>query len=124
MSNLATCQNEHNAAPTISYRAPEYRVSQGENGYALTVDLPGVAKDAVEISVEKRVLSVKATRADVAADLGKRIHGEFQAEGYELALRLGRDVDASNVQAKYTDGVLTLELSKAAEAQARKIAVN
>lgn len=124
MSNLATCQNETATASTLSYRTPEYRVINGDNGYVLSVDLPGVAKDAVDISVEKRVLTVKATRADTRADHGTVIHSEFQADAYKLALRLGRDVDTSNIGAHYKNGVLSLEISKSAEAQARKIAVN
>ena len=124
MSNLATCQNDPSAAESLNTRTPEYRVSNRENGYTLSVNLPGAEKDAIAIAVEKRVITVNATRADTTVGLGKRIHSESQADAYKLALRLGRDVDASNIEASYENGVLSLNISKSIEAQARKIAVN
>ncbi len=88
-----------------------------------TIDLPGVRREDLDVSVERNVLTVKAVRhPDVAEDderlVGERRHGEFARQ-----LLLGDTLDASRVEADLTDGVLTLRIPVAETAKPRSIDV-
>jgi HSP20 family protein len=85
-------------------------------------DLPGVRADSLQIDVERDVLTVRAERpeADSGRDVlvSERPHGVFSRQ-----LFLGDILDADNIHADYTDGVLRLTIPVAAHAKSRKIAV-
>lgn len=87
------------------------------------IDLPGVAADDVDITVERNVLSVSARRERALAEgdeliVGERRHGELRRQ-----LFLGDTLDAGAVDADVSDGVLTLRIPVADTAKPRKIAV-
>ena len=87
------------------------------------LDLPGVAADDVDITVERNVLTVRATRTHAGSDddepiVAERRHGEFQRQ-----LFLGDTLDPHQVEADVADGVLTLRIPVAETAQPRKINV-
>ena len=87
------------------------------------IDLPGVPAEAVDITVERNVLTVTASR-DLARSEGdeaivaERPHGEFRRQ-----LFLGETLDANRVEADVTDGVLTLRIPVAETAKPRRINV-
>jgi HSP20 family protein len=87
------------------------------------LDVPGVRAEDVDITVERNVLTVKATRhADVGENderiVGERRHGELVRQ-----LMLGDTLDPQRVEADVTDGVLTLRIPVAETATPRKIQV-
>lgn len=87
------------------------------------LDVPGVRLEDVDVTVERNVLTVKATRhLDVGEDderiVGERRHGELVRQ-----LLLGETLDAQRVEADVTDGVLTLRIPVAETATPRKIEV-
>ncbi|MGW5051581.1 Hsp20/alpha crystallin family protein [Actinokineospora sp. NPDC004072] len=97
---------------------------QGDE-FVVVFDLPGVAPDAVEIDVERDVLTVKAERrpaavdADAQTQIAERPHGVFSRQ-----LFLGDALDTDNIRADYDNGVLTLRIPVAERAKPRRIAVN
>src|SRR3954464_1448874 len=89
--------------------------------FVVHFDLPGVDADAIELTVEKNVLTVHAQRrrADVEGIellLGERPHGTFSRQ-----LFLGETLDTAHIQADYTNGVLTLRLPVAEAAKPRRV---
>jgi HSP20 family protein len=93
------------------------------NHVIVHLDVPGVRSDDVDVTVERNVLTVKATRRlDVGEDderiVGERRHGELVRQ-----LMLGDTLDAHRVEADVTDGVLTLRIPVAETATPRKVAV-
>ena len=87
------------------------------------IDLPGVRADAVDITVERNVLTVTAARHVDRTEgdeviVGERPHGEFQRQ-----LFLGDTLDANRVEADVADGVLTLRIPVAETAKPRRITV-
>ena len=87
------------------------------------LDVPGVRAEDVDVTVERNVLTVTATRrADVAEDdqrlVGERRHGELRRQ-----LFLGDTLDPNRVEADVHDGVLTLRIPIAETAKPRKVAV-
>jgi HSP20 family protein len=90
---------------------------RGDNVW-VHLDLPGVTADSVEISVERNVLTVSAERSYQRQE-GDRVYFDERPEG-----TFRRQVSlAEGIEADYTDGVLTLRIPVAPQAQPRKINV-
>ncbi|MEI5007407.1 Hsp20/alpha crystallin family protein [Streptomyces sp. NPDC087659] len=92
--------------------------------YVIALDLPGVTPDAIEIDVERNMLTVKAERRplvkadDVQMELSERPLGVFSRQ-----LVLADTLDTERISADYDAGVLTLRIPIAERAKPRKIAI-
>ncbi|NIH78941.1 HSP20 family protein [Amycolatopsis viridis] len=92
--------------------------------FVVVFDLPGVDPDAIELDIERNVLTVKAERRpaatgdDVEMQVAERPLGVFSRQ-----LFLGDTLDTENIKANYEAGVLTLRIPVAEAAKPRKIAV-
>ena len=101
---------------------PPVDIFEIEEGLAVIVDLPGVAKDAVDVHVENDVLTIKGTpRTDGA---GESTYREFDLVPYYRQFQLGEQVDQEKIRAEMKYGVLTIHLPKAEKAKPKKISVN
>ena len=113
-------------APTLTAWSPAVDVRESDNDFIVTAELPGLAKDTVDITIENGVLSLsgekKEEREEGVADSGRyvleRRYGRFQR-----SFSLPRGVDADNVSAKFSDGILTVTLPKSATAKPRQITI-
>ena len=105
------------------YRRPSYRISEQDKAYIVSIDIPGVEKSAINVSAENGTLSIRASRENLIPEGAKILRREYTNEGYQLDLKIGPQVDSQNISAYLENGVLTLRLEKAAEAQARRISV-
>lgn len=97
-------------------------VRRGDS-YIVTVDLPGVARDTIDVTVQDQVLTVTASRqvthqGDDEVLVAERASGQVQR-----TLRLGRDVDTEAITATYADGVLTVHLPIAESAKPKRIEI-
>lgn len=93
------------------------------DAFMVQFDLPGVRADSIDLTVEKNVLTVHATRTratdeEVEMLVGERPHGTFSRQ-----LFLGETLDTDHIEAEYTDGVLTLRLPVAESAKPRKVSI-
>jgi HSP20 family protein len=92
--------------------------------YVVAFDLPGVSPDAIDIDVERNMLTVKAERRPVAhgdgvqVDLSERPLGVFSRQ-----IVLADALDTEHISADYEAGVLTLRIPIAERAKPRKIAI-
>jgi HSP20 family protein len=92
--------------------------------YVVVFDLPGVTADAIDIDVERNMLTVRAERRplatadDVKVELSERPLGVFSRQ-----LVLADTLDIERIQADYDAGVLTLRIPIAERAKPRKIAI-
>lgn len=88
----------------------------------IELDVPGVPEDAIDLDVERNVLTVHAERVARDGDrevlASEREHGEFSRQ-----LVLGDNLDLEHVEASYEAGVLRLVVPIAAKAQPRRIPV-
>jgi HSP20 family protein len=102
---------------------PAVNVWESEDSLMVEVEIPGVRKDEVDISVVGDELSLKVQRPDVAQDEVIYHRRERPVGSFTRVLRLPVEVDAEHVEAELADGVLTISLPKAPSAKPRKINV-
>ncbi|MFJ8210307.1 Hsp20/alpha crystallin family protein [Streptomyces sp. NPDC096033] len=94
------------------------------DSYVIAFDVPGVAKDAIDIDVERNMLTVKAERRPTAKsdqaqmELSERPLGVFSRQ-----VMLADTLDTEHITADYEAGVLTLRIPIAERAKPRKIAI-
>ena len=101
-------------------------VTENEKAYTVKADIPGVKKEDIDVQVDGNFVCIRAeTRSEkeTRGDGDHVLRSERHYGKIERSFSLGQDVDAAGVQAKYADGVLTLELPKKAPANANRIAV-
>jgi HSP20 family protein len=104
------------AMPVDSYR-------NGDE-FVVAFDLPGVDKDAIDIDVERNVLTVRAERRPL--DLGEQAVAQLSERPlgvFSRQLFLGDALDTDHIDATYNNGVLVLRIPIAEKAKPRKIAV-
>lgn len=106
---------DNSSAPVVGEdRLPALDVQEKYNAYLLKMDLPGVKKDDIDINVANGTLTIKAKtqREEKEENEGKLIRQERYMGSYVRQLSIGSDIDASDINARYEDGVLTLQLPK------------
>ena len=108
-------------------RSPALDVAESEQAYTVTLDLPGIAKDDVKVSIEGRRVSIEAKSAKTATERkdGDRVLVRERAESsFARSFVLPVELDQERSNAKLEHGVLTLELAKRRDASVRQITVN
>ncbi len=118
MSQMQKRENEKQMLPAIP---PRVDVFENEAELLLVADLPGVAKDAVEVKFDDGELSIFARRSQV--DNGTLLRRETEARNYERLFALPDGIDVDKVVAELEAGVLKVHLPKAPQKRARKIEV-
>ncbi len=93
------------------------------NTFVVEFDLPGVAPEAIDLDVERNVVTVRAERParDNTEDMlaAERARGTFSRQ-----LVLGDNLDTEHIEASYDSGVLTLRIPVAEHAKPRKIEIS
>ncbi|MFS8095703.1 Hsp20/alpha crystallin family protein [Lentzea alba] len=92
--------------------------------FVVAFDLPGVSAEAIELDVERNVLTVKAERRPtLTGDNVEMQVAERQLGVFSRQLFLGDTLDTERIQASYDAGVLTLRIPVLEKAKPRKIAI-
>lgn len=104
---------------------PSTDIRETDAALTLEMELPGVAPEAVEVTTDKGVLTIKGRRESSQKTEEKsrwhvteRVHGAFQR-----SFQLPETVDGSAIDATYANGVLTVRLPKAPKAAPQKIQI-
>lgn len=92
-------------------------------GVTLMLEMPGVAADDVDITLEKRVLTIRGKVHPTAPEKLQLAYAEYGEGDYERAFTLSDDFDPDRIGAEVAHGVLTVTLPRVAEAKPRKITV-
>ncbi len=108
------------SAPTV---VPRHEITETPEAYGLAVELPGVAKEGLEIGVDHEQIRVLGRRAWRKPEAWHALHRESREAAFELVLAHGRAIDADKVHAELRDGVLRVSLPKAEALKPRKISV-
>lgn len=107
-------------------RSPAIDVHESEQGYAVKVDLPGVRKEDISVSLENGILSIQATtcQEDKQEKDGKLIRQERHVGHYTRRLSVGEDIDPAAIKARFEDGVLQLDLPKPQQKTAQAVNID
>jgi HSP20 family molecular chaperone IbpA len=103
---------------------PVFEIKENANAFDVTVYLPGVAKDGLEITAEDGQLQIVGRRAWKQPEGWTPIYRESNTAPFELVLTHDNTIDAEKVSAELRDGVLRVTLPKQEALKPRKIAVN
>jgi len=108
---------------TEQFVAPAASVIENGNGYTMQVEMPGVNKEGLEISMEDNELTIIGRRSLPTIE-GALVHHESPREDYRRVFELDSSIDMNQISAKMDQGVLTMTLPKAEHLKPRKIAVS
>jgi HSP20 family protein len=102
--------------------APAVDISEADDAYLLSMDVPGISREAIEVSVDGGVLTVKGERTIDYADTKLAVNERWQGE-FVRRFSLPDTVDQEKIAAKVENGVLALHIPKLAAAEPRRITV-
>jgi len=103
--------------PAQTY-VPAVDIAETDTGYTIYADVPGATKDSVDVTFENGVVALKAQAASASETReGHALYREFSRASYERSFRVGDDVDAENIGAEITQGVLKVTLPKKVSAK-------
>ncbi len=103
---------------------PVFEIKETADAFGVTVYLPGVAKDGLEITAEDSEIRVVGRRGWQRPESWTALYRESAQAPFALTLTHDHAVDADKIAAQLSDGVLRLALPKPEAAKPRKIAVN
>lgn len=103
---------------------PAVRLVEAPNAYVLTVQLPGVASEAVDVQVTREAVSITGERKQPEVAEGDRVLYEGIRYGtFRRVVNLPDAVQNDAVEATFTDGLLTLTLPKVVEVRNKVVKV-
>ncbi len=114
-------QTSTEQAPTVK---PRYEITETADAFGLTVHLPGVSKDGLEITAEDSQLRLVGRRAWKQPEGWTALHRETADAAFELVLTHDNAIDGDKIAAELRDGVLRVSLPKHEAIKPRKIAVS
>lgn len=124
MSNaVQTSSSTPGARPEQPHVVPPVDVFEDDASITLLADLPGVAREQLQVRVDGENLVLEATAATAGPADMQLVYGEAQIPTYRRQFTLSRELDASRIEAQLRDGVLRLTIPKAEEAKPRRIQV-
>ncbi len=103
---------------------PAVDIAEHENEYSVKLELPGVSKDDVKITMQKNILSVRGEKKKEKETKGSNFHRVERSYGaFQRNFTLPSTVKAERIDASYVDGILTIVLPKAEDAKPKQIDV-
>ena len=121
--NTLVCQNDSDSLQKEQFVAPSASVLEEGDGYVLQVEMPGVNKEGLEISIVNNELTIIGRRSLPTVE-GTLIHHESRRENYRRTFELDPSINSDKISAKVDHGVVTLTLPKAEHVRPRKISVS
>ncbi len=104
---------------------PSLEVKEDENQFLMHLDIPGMERKDLDISVSGNTLTVKGERKEEESKKGKGyFYSERRYGSFQRSVELPVEVDADKVVANYKDGVLELTLPKSEKAKPKQIKID
>lgn len=117
-------EKKQEATVPARFFVPTADIFEAEHALTVVLEMPGVDKSNVDISVEAGVLSIDG-RLDFSKYEGMQpVYTEYNVGHYRRSFSLSNKIDQSKIAAEMKDGVLTVTLPKLEEARPRRISVN
>jgi HSP20 family protein len=123
MNTLTRETRESDRGQAEQFITPPASLTEIGDGYRLEIEMPGVKKDGLEISVENNGLTIIGQRSLPAVE-GTLIHRESRPENFRRVFELDPSIDADKISATIDQGLVTLILPKAEHVKPRNITVS
>lgn len=104
--------------------APNIDMIEFEDHYVLTIEVPGVPKDKINIDLKESVLTIAGQKASEYEDnknllIGERGYGKFRRK-----FHIPSNIDEGKIEANFMNGLLNIKLPKREEAKPRSIQIS
>jgi len=103
--------------------SPAVDIFEDAGGITLLADMPGVAKDRLDVKLDGDNLSIEGSVEMNLPSEMRALWAEVNVPRFRRSFTLSRELDATRIEANLKDGVLTLRVPKQAHAQPRRIQV-
>jgi HSP20 family protein len=100
---------------------PNVDISENDDGYKLSFEIPGTMKDDVKIWVENDLLTVAGEKKSNFGKEDVKVHSERSYGKFERSFRLPKNADKEKVKAEFVDGILEVVIPKTEEAKPKEI---
>ena len=115
-------------ADRIFNRLPSVDVRETEKGYVIEAELPGHEEKDIEIRLDGNNLTIESKKVDVKEEektgAGNYLIRERRASSFSRSFKLPENASSEGISASFRNGILSLEIQKKAEAQARVIEIS
>jgi HSP20 family protein len=102
---------------------PRADIYETADHIVVAVDIPGCQEDQIDITLEKNVLTLRASVEANGLVGYSLILAEYEVGDYQRSFKLSNEVNQEKIEATYKEGVLRLFLAKAEAAKAKKIMI-
>ena len=130
MAQELTSRDERNVARPNGERGqtaltftPAVDIFEKGETTVILADMPGVASDGVDVTLERQVLTLRGTVSPHTPEGYRRLSSEYREGDYLRVFTLSDEIDQAKINAEFKNGVLRLELPRAANAKPKKISV-
>jgi HSP20 family protein len=118
---VATEQRRANGSEAVL--RPPVDIYETGQGITLRADMPGVAKDRLNVRVEGNNLLVEGSIGVAPQDQMTALYADVRSTVYRRRFALSNELEADHIDAHLKDGVLTVHIPKRAELRARRIEI-
>lgn len=99
-----------------SFSHPQVNITETPEAYLLELNVPGRSKEDFKLNIENNLLTISfEKKEEVKNENAKTIRREFSYSSFKRSFNLDEKIDAENIQAKYENGILQIDLPKKPE---------
>jgi HSP20 family protein len=110
--------------PALQTWAPIVDITEDDRAYLLKVELPGVRKEDVHVTLEDGVLTVAGERKQEHEEKTRKFHRLERSYGsFSRSFGLPENIDPEKIEARFRDGILAVAIAKSESARPRQIEV-
>ncbi len=103
---------------------PLMNIEETKDAYKISVELPGMEKDDIDIEIKDNVLTISGEKKEeTRSEEGTFYRRERRFGKFSRSINLPNDINANSISAEYKNGVLMLVLPKTEEAKPKKITI-
>ncbi len=102
---------------------PQVELTESETSYTLKVSLPGMTKEAIDLSIENNILTISGEFLKPASEEETTLYSDISYGKYLRKVQLPKNADTTQVEAIYSNGLLHLNILKSKNTLPKKIEI-
>ncbi|MDI6701069.1 MAG: Hsp20/alpha crystallin family protein [bacterium] len=104
---------------------PSMDISETDKEFFVTVELPGLKKEDINLSIDNNVLTIEGERKSEKEEKGKTFHRIERSYGkFYRSVTLPKKVDEDNIKASFKDGLLNITIPKVEKEKVKNIEIS